>query len=97
MQVAGIPMMVNSEHTVIFAKLRCLLSDGDGLRMALQWNGASGIKPCFWLWSVVKPRSLLDEVEPYVNTFCSDPSQLQVLGEGDLHTLIDVAVEATNQ
>ena len=60
MQVAGIPLLVNGEHVTVFAKLAVLLSDRDGHRQALHWNGASSNKPCFRHWNVVKAGSLLD-------------------------------------
>ena len=97
MQLAGIPMVVKGEPTMIFAKLHCLLSDGDGLRMALQWGGASSNKPCFRHWNVVKPGSPLSQVEGYVSTHCGDLSRFQVLSEEDLATMVDVAVEASQQ
>ena len=33
--------------TIVFSRLSAVLSDGDGLRQALSWRGASGLKPCF--------------------------------------------------
>ena len=45
MQVAGIPVVVKGELITTFARVVCLLSDGDGLRQALQWHGASSLKP----------------------------------------------------
>ena len=98
MQVAGIPMMVAGQHTTIFAKLALLLSDGEGLRQALQWNGAASNKPCFRHWNVVRRGSTLGQAGgKYVCTRCSDPSLFKVLAEADLHSIIDVTVEAQQQ
>ena len=47
MQRVGIPLKIQDAHVVIYCKVGCLLSDGDGLRMALQWMGASSLHPCF--------------------------------------------------
>ena len=91
---------MNGEYTTVFAKLTVLLSDGDGLRSALQWKGASSTKPCFRHWNIVKPGSTLDKHHhggTYVPSHCSDPSRFRVLGEADLHTLIDVVAEAKQQ
>ena len=98
MQVAGIPLMVKGKHEVIYAKVTCLLSDGDGLRQALQWRGASSNKPCFRHWNVVRPGSLLDGTsDVYVNTQCSNPNRFKALAEGELHEFVDVVVEAKRQ
>ena len=50
MQRAGIPVLIQDAHAIIYCKVGCLLSDGDGLRMALQWMGASNLHPCFRRW-----------------------------------------------
>ena len=97
MQVAGIPIVVNSQPTMIFAKLTCLLSDGDGVRQAMQWGGASSNKPCFRHWNVVRPGSPLSHVGGYVCTHCGDRSSFKVLSEEELATIVDVAVEAKRQ
>ena len=98
MQVAGIPMLVAGQHATIFSKLALLLSDGDGLRQALQWKGASSNKPCFRHWNVVRQGSVLDQAGGiYVCPRCSDPSLFKVLAETDLHSIIDVVVEAQRQ
>ena len=50
MQRVGIPVLIQDAHAIIYCKVGCLLSDGDGLRMALQWMGASSLHPCFRRW-----------------------------------------------
>ena len=47
MQRVGIALQIQDAYAVIYGKVGCLLSDGDGLRMALQWMGASSLHPCF--------------------------------------------------
>jgi hypothetical protein len=44
---AGWALRVGGQDVLVFARLTNLLSDGDGLRQALDWRGASGMKPCF--------------------------------------------------
>ena len=39
---------------LLFAELSNLLTDGDGHRMALDWKGASSIKPCIKHYNVFK-------------------------------------------
>jgi hypothetical protein len=51
---AGFPITIDGTHVMMFGKLTNILSDGDGLRMALDWRGASGMKPCFKHFNVYK-------------------------------------------
>ena len=51
---AGCPITVGGVEVMLFAKLSNLLSDGDGLRQAFDWRGASGMKPCFKHFNVYK-------------------------------------------
>ena len=50
----GVPLLIDGEHRLVFARLTNLLSDGDGHRQALGWKGASGLKPCFKHFNVFK-------------------------------------------
>ena len=50
MQRVGIPLTIQDAYAVIYGKVGCLLSDGDGLRIALQWMGAGSLHPCFRHW-----------------------------------------------
>lgn len=43
---AGIPLVVDGETIVVMADLKHMLSDGDGIKMAFNWKGAGGTKPC---------------------------------------------------
>ena len=55
----GCPLIVRGSAVCIFARVANILSDGDGLRMALDWRGASSLKPCFRHHNVVKKVSRL--------------------------------------
>jgi hypothetical protein len=46
------------DQWLLFARLTNLLSDGDGLRMAFDWKGASSLKPCFKHYNVFKKDTL---------------------------------------
>ena len=54
MSTAGAALEIGGESVTIFACLHRLLSDGDGLRAAMQWNGAKGTKPCWRHYNVYK-------------------------------------------
>ena len=95
MQVAGIPVVVKGEFITIFARVACLLSDGDGLRQALQWNGASSLKPCFRHWNCLMKGSRTPD--GYEAIDCSSSEKFKLWNEGDWRTSIDVCVEATRQ
>ena len=55
----GCPLIVRGSVVCIFARVVNILSDGDGLRMALDWRGASSLKPCFRHHNVLKKVSRL--------------------------------------
>ena len=55
----GCPLIVRGSAVCIFARVVNILSDGDGLRMALDWHGASSLKPCFRHHNVLKKVSRL--------------------------------------
>ena len=50
----GVPLLIDGEHRLVFARLTNLLSDGDGHRQALGLEGASGLKQCFKHFKVFK-------------------------------------------
>ena len=99
MRTAGIALKLKGEFVVLHAKVVCLLSDGDGLKQGLQWNGASSLKPCFRHWNVVKKNNWLAEDFPerYVAVDCSCSSKFQAWSEADLSIAIDVVIEADKQ
>ena len=99
MQTAGIPLKLKGEFVSIHARVVCLLSDGDGLRQAMQWNGAASLKPCFRHWNLVKKNHSLSENtdDKYVAVDCWCSSKFQVWSESEWRTTIDVCVEAQRQ
>ena len=71
---AGAPLLIHGRQHLLFATLGVLISDGDGLRLACCWNGASSIKPCLRHWNVLmKDSDLCGRVDGYVEITCSDP------------------------
>ena len=51
---AGIPVIVDGRPILVHGRLTNILADGDGLRQALDWRGASGLKPCVKHYNVFK-------------------------------------------
>ncbi len=70
LSTAGFPLTVEGRSLLVFGKLANILADGDGLRQALDWRGASGLKPCFkhynvfkgWLTSSFLPQPVLGRI-----------------------------------
>jgi len=66
--VAGIPIVAGDATCMVFARLSIFMSDGDGLRDALNWRGASSMKPCWLHTNMVKKNSGLDVLVAVVHT-----------------------------
>ena len=78
LQTAGIPLKLRGEWFLLKAKLVVLLSDGDGLRGALNWKGASSLRPCWCHWNVTKRGSnLVDHSTQLVDITCTDHARFQ--------------------
>ena len=58
----GLPLTVGGQHILLFARMSNLLSDGDGLRQALDWRGASSLKPCFKHCNIYKKAALAHDI-----------------------------------
>jgi hypothetical protein len=52
--VGGVPVTLGGQHYILYGTVTNLLSDGDGLRIALDWKGQGAIKPCFKHFNVLK-------------------------------------------
>jgi len=73
-ETAGVVLMLNNQPFLLKAKLRHLLSDGDGLRVSLNWRGASSLRPCWRHWNVLLKGSAIEEhSDQLVDVTCSDP------------------------
>ena len=67
------------------AELWTLLSDGDGLRLGLDWKGASSLKPCFKHANVLKTGSdIAHRQDGFVEASCSDSSLFSRLSREEL-------------
>jgi hypothetical protein len=88
---AGVPLMLNGQVVLIFARLTNLLSDGDGLRSAFNWKGASGLKPCFKHFNVFNKNTDLAARDPgYVEIGCHDVDSFRSWSPAQLAKMVDL-------
>ena len=59
LQDVGVLIQSEGRSMLLYAKLGIIISDGDGLRKALNWRGASSLRPCFRHDNVIKKDSTL--------------------------------------
>ena len=59
------------KHAVILpVRLHAICPDGEGLKVATGWKGASGLKPCLFCWNVLqKNHALLDVTDAGMSGF----------------------------
>ena len=70
---AGCAFTHEDRHYVVFARLRVLMSDGDGLRKGLGWKGASAIRASIIHSNMLKKGSDLARRAPgFVEVTCCD-------------------------
>jgi hypothetical protein len=87
---AGLPLELNGQPFLLFAKLSHFLADGDGIRQAYEWKGASGLKPCLRHWNVLKLNSdLAHRDNDFVEIDCVDPDLFQLTSPSDLFDMVD--------
>jgi len=92
---AGVPVLINGAYTMIYAKLGVNMSDGDGMRMAYLWKGASGLKACLKHSNVLKRNSdLADRVPGHVEITCHDPTKFVEHTTQSFHASVDLVAEA---
>ena len=99
MMTVGVPMMLKGEFVTIYCKVGRMLSDGDGLRLALQWMGPASLHPCWRHWNVLKKDSGRAEHSggKYVELDCHDCKKLKVWSNADLLDAVDVCVDVEHQ
>ena len=70
---AGCAFTHEDRHYVVFAGLRILMSDGDGLRKGLAWKGANAIRASIIHGNMLKKGSdLARRIPGFVEVTCSD-------------------------
>ena len=76
-------------------RLKIVISDGDGLRMGLDWRGAGALKPCFLHSNVVSKRSdIPDRAQDMVDICCDDPDRMRNIQAGFLEETMDLILAA---
>ena len=99
-QTVGLPLELRGALVTIYAKVGCLLSDADGLRMALQWMGAGSLHPCFRHWNVLKKgcgRAEHDTTGTYVEIQCHDTSKFKCWRNSELAKTIDLCASSQQE
>ena len=95
---AGVPLVLHGETALIWAKMGKLLSDGDGLRLAMEWLGAGSLKPCWRHNNVYKKDSdRAHRHAGYVEITCIDPCEFSKWDDDEFDLAIEVTVEAHRQ
>ena len=93
---AGVPISIpGREPLLLFGKVSALLSDGDGLRQAMDWKGSSSLKPCLKHFNVFKKASDLAHRSPgHVEMTCCDYSAFRLQSSSDLFAIADLLLAA---
>lgn len=91
---AGVPITVQGGGPqLVFGKVSALLSDGDGLRQALDWRGSASLKPCIKHFNVFKKASDLAHRSPgHVEITCCDHDAFRLQRSSDLFETADLLV-----
>ena len=77
----------------LHAKVHMLVSDGDGLRMGLDWMGHASSKPCWRHYNVLRKDSDMTDAEN-VDIACGDPRRFKAWPEGEFRIAVDALVAA---
>jgi hypothetical protein len=68
----GVPLLINGQHTMLFASVAAMLADGDGHRQVWNWRGAGSLKPCFVHFNIWKKDPDTPCVNTQVECWCFD-------------------------
>ena len=92
-QSVGVPFTFGGTWYTIFAALRLLSSDGEGLKFALDLKGYNGIIPCISCANVLKKDSGLAHRRPnFVEITCWDHSKFIPTARRDFEDHVDEIV-----
>lgn len=95
---AGLPLTLDNGDFLLRARLSNILSDGEGLKYALDWKGQSGLKPCVKHHNVFKKNSGLAHRRPgYVDICCFDQSQFKQWSSADAADCMRTLIEGCNR
>ena len=63
LMATSMPIELGDQHCWLWARPRILISDGDGHRLAMDWNRQGAMKPCFRHWNVISKDESLGRLE----------------------------------
>ena len=92
MKVVGIPLILHSQIFVLYADLFSILSDLDGIKIALDWKGTSSVRPCLWCTNVWKKDSRCRD--GHVDICCGDRNRFELMDSVTLSGFVDVVLAA---
>ena len=94
-QFAGCPVVIGDMPLNVHAKLKALMSDGDGMKIGFDWRGSSGLKPCFKHFNVWKIDSDMAGRQPgHVEITCGDATKVCAYTDAEYYGSVDSAIEA---
>ena len=98
MQTVGAPFRFEGRVFTIYATLECLLSDGEGLKVALDTLGFNGIRPCIRCQNVLRKGSgLASRRVGFVEVGCADHTKFVPSTPQDLEREVNTVVAARAQ
>lgn len=93
---SGVAIQLQGRPQLLKATLSNLLSDGDGLRSALDWKGSSGLKPCFKHWNIFKKGSdLAHRRQGYFEIDCCDVDAFKTSSPKDIAVTVGLLAAAS--
>jgi len=94
----GVVLTIHKKSVLINAKVTNLLSDGEGLQIALDWRGASSWTPCPRHMNVLKKFDEGDHpADGFVDICCSNPKDMKVRDAAGLAEAADLVRVAHEQ
>ena len=91
----GLALLIEGRSYTMKARISCLLSDGEGIKVAFDWRGGSSMHPCVKHWNVLKKGSdLAHRRECCVEVTCSDATQYRPWSQSTISTTIGALNEA---
>ena len=98
LSTAGVPIMVIGQVYLLRAKLKILITDGDGHRVALQWRGAKSVHPCFRHNNVLKKGSGLSHRRAnFVEIGCVDWRLMRLVPTRELYGDVDSVIDGVRR
>ena len=92
MKVVGIPLILHGQVFVLWADLHSILTDLEGIKIALDWRGTSSVRCCLWCRNVWKLGSRC--LPGHVDISCEDSTQFEPVDTNTLLGFVDVVLAA---